>query len=241
MPETTPDPTTTETPAKPKSPRTRSAIDQTQLKELTLAEQLALTVEKADYAPVFAVGGIDGAFLDPLKADIAKAKELASAAVQTATSKQSVTQSEAATQARLVELLREVQARARQKHAARNKVALKDYFIGTKLDASRAQVIQITQSILQRLKTDPLPGIDAARISALEGVLNTYINIQTVQSGTQADATTARAELATAIASIAEYRRQIQFAADAQWPASNKENAGVRKEFGLNPRKAFKG
>jgi len=40
--------------------------------------------------------------------------------------------------------------------------------------------------------------------------------------------------------SIIARRREIQFAADAQWPASNPANAGIRREFRLPPDKAMK-
>ena len=40
---------------------------------------------------------------------------------------------------------------------------------------------------------------------------------------------------------MAELRRQIQYAADAAWPATKKVNAGVRTEFKLSPDRALKG
>ena len=46
--------------------------------------------------------------------------------------------------------------------------------------------------------------------------------------GAQGDATTARAHLEE---QIADRRREIQYAADAQWPAGANGNAGIRGEF----------
>lgn len=54
------------------------------------------------------------------------------------------------------------------------------------------------------------------------------------------DATTARATLEAAVKSIIARRREIQFAADTQWPPSNPANAGIRREFRLSPDKAMK-
>jgi ribosomal protein L17 len=54
------------------------------------------------------------------------------------------------------------------------------------------------------------------------------------------DATTARATLEAAIKSIIARRREIQFAADAQWPPTNPANAGIRREFRLAPDKPMK-
>ena len=53
------------------------------------------------------------------------------------------------------------------------------------------------------------------------------------------DATTARPTLEAAVKSIIARRREIQFAADAQWPPSNPANAGIRREFRLSPDKAM--
>ena len=54
------------------------------------------------------------------------------------------------------------------------------------------------------------------------------------------DATTARPTLEAAVKGIIARRREIQFAADAQWPPGNPANAGIRREFRLSPDKAMK-
>jgi len=76
-------------------------------------------------------------------------------------------------------------------------------------------------------------GIDAAKLTALA----TDIAAAHTLAG---DATTARATLEAAVKSIIARRREIQFAADAQWPPSNPANAGIRREFRLSPDKAMK-
>lgn len=54
--------------------------------------------------------------------------------------------------------------------------------------------------------------------------------------GAQGDATTARAHLEE---QIADRRREIQYAADAQWPAGANGNAGIRGEFQIPLDKAL--
>ena len=76
-------------------------------------------------------------------------------------------------------------------------------------------------------------GVDAAKLTALA----TDIAAAHALAG---DATTARATLEAAVKSIITRRREIQFAADAQWPAGNPANAGIRREFRLSPDKAMK-
>ena len=52
-------------------------------------------------------------------------------------------------------------------------------------------------------------------------------------TGAQSGATTARKQLEAAISDIVGKRREIQFAADAEWPHEAPANAGIRAEFQL--------
>ncbi len=53
------------------------------------------------------------------------------------------------------------------------------------------------------------------------------------------DVTTARDQLAAKITKIADRRREIQYTADAQWPAGVAGNTGIRGEFQIPPNKAL--
>jgi hypothetical protein len=76
-------------------------------------------------------------------------------------------------------------------------------------------------------------GITAAKLTALAADIAAALALAGA-------ATTARATLEAAVKSIIARRREIQFAADAQWPHSNAANAGIRREFRLSPDKAMK-
>ena len=234
-----PDPTPTPTPA-PAPKVKHSSMNQDWINSLNNAGQVVAAAQKAEYAQVFATGGIDDAKLTALATDIAAAHALAGDAIQMTTSKQGVTGNEAGLMTILVDLIKEVQQRARQKYAADNPVALKDYGIGDKWYNSRAILEQTAYNIISKLNADTLPGVDAAKVTAIQDALNNYKNVQTDQVGGQAQATTARANLEAAVKSIIARRREIQFAADAQWPPSNPANAGIRREFRLSPDKAMK-
>ena len=81
MPETTPNPTA-EAPAAPaKSPQNHSALNQRWVQMLNEADQLVRAALKPDYAPAFAQGGIDAAWLGALAADIRAAQSLAGQAI----------------------------------------------------------------------------------------------------------------------------------------------------------------
>ena len=113
--------------------------------------------------------------------------------------------------------------------------------MGGQLDHSRAGLVQSARDILKQLATDALPGVTPAKIEAIETALKDYEKVETTQSGDQGDATGARGTLADKVAEIADQRRQIQYAADAQWGPDRKAHAGTRREFKLPATKAFAG
>ena len=239
MPEPTPPPT----PAPSlKGRASRSQIDKAILDELDLAENLLNTAEKDEYLPrLRAEEGIDPGFCTDLRAALKTARDFAAEAVKQTNQKQDTTGVEAGRKKTLVALLRQIQAKAKRQHAAQQPALLKTYYVGEKIDNSRAQLVQAAKSILKQLAEDTLPGVTAPKIESIDAALKAYVTVETVQSGGQGDATGARALLQTKVAAIADRRRQIQFAADAQWPPADKAHAGIRREFKLQANKAFNG
>ncbi len=97
-----------------------------------------------------------------------------------------------------------------------------------------------SQAIITRLATDTLPGMTPAAVAALKTARNEYMAVQTTQSGDQSGATTSRSQLEAKVKEVAAKRRQLQYAADAVWPSTEKINAGVRTEFKIPPKRALK-
>jgi hypothetical protein len=85
-----------------------------------------------------------------------------------------------------------------------------------------------------------LPGVTPAKITALQTALDDYMGVQGSQTGAQGDATTARKLVEAAVADIIVKRREIQFAAEAEWPHTDPANAGIRVEFQLSPARIMK-
>ena len=129
--------------------------------------------------------------------------------------------------------MQEVQAAARQKYARTDATKLADYFIGQKLDDSRALLEQYSSAVIEKLTTDTLPGITAAKKTALADLRQDYVDADDTQAGQQSEATTERDDLVIMLKSITDRRMTIQFAADAEWPYTTEANHGVRKEFKL--------
>ncbi len=240
MPETTPTTPAPVPPAKPKS-GPRAPVNQAHLAEFQLASAVVAAALKAGYAPQLAKRDIAADYVAELQADIEAAQSLAGQAVGKTAAKQGATNNEAELKDALVERLQEVQKAAKQKGTRTGDDLLpRKYGVGTKFTSSRDLLEQAATSFLENLKTDTLPGIDAAAVTAIKDALAAYRQVQADQSGAQSGATTGRAGLEAAVAAIARRRREIQLAADAAWPAGKKANAGLRAEFGLPADKALK-
>lgn len=227
-------------PQPPKAPRNPGSINQAWLDELNNSGQIVASAQKPAYLARFTAGGIAAAKLAAFSADIEAAKKLAGIATQATTGKRVITRTESDLMDSLIAAIQGIQKRAKQKYAATNPAMLADYAVGQPYHDSRTLLEQAAANILGKLATDTLPGIDAARIAALQAAADAYKNVQTAQTGGQSGATTDRAKLEAAVNAIAVSRREIQYAADDQWPHTDPLNAGIRVEFQLPANRALK-
>jgi hypothetical protein len=185
--------------------------------------------------------------VDALDADIQAARKLAGQAVQGTDSKHVITGDEEKFKQALIAKIQEVQKRARQKYDATAPAKLADYAISHnrhfKFHSNRSLLEQTAASILLKLTGDPkatppvppdvLPGMDAAKIAALQQAAADYQGVKGDQTGAQSGASTARHQLELVMNGIVAQRREIQFAADADWPHEDPANAAIRVEFQL--------
>jgi hypothetical protein len=237
-----PTPTPTPTPT-PKTTAKRGEINQDWLDEFTDAEAIVAATGKDGRSVKLAEGDIDATKISALINAIVAGRKLAGQAVQGTSGKQIITSTEETLQLALVEKIQYVQKRARQKYDANEPGRLKDYGIGQKIIDSRSQLEQAAANILLKLNGNPaavppvpadsLPGVNAAKIAELQTALDAYKNVQGQQTGAQGDATGWRKQVEATVADIVTRRREIQFAADAEWPHDNPANAGIRAEFQL--------
>ena len=70
-------------------------------------------------------------------------------------------------------------------------------------------------------------------------LIGRWIDAQSNQANSQALATSLRAERDALVQAITDKRIQIQFAAEAEWPASDPTSAGHRPAFLLQPSRPF--
>jgi len=235
MPDAAPNPNPAPAPDSgiPPKKRNRGTVNKAFIQALDKAEQIALAAQKTAYAAALTARAITSEFVTTLLNDIKAARNEIANAIQSTTTKSGATQLGGVAQANLVHALQEVQAAARQKYYAADPTKLADYFIGENLDENIPLLRQYTQSIIEKLGTDTLPGIPMEKATAL-GTLLTDLNTALESQGTaQSGATTTRTTVEDDVKNINARRMTLQFAADAQWPWHIKLNAAVRKEFQL--------
>ena len=133
--------------------------------------------------------------------------------------------------------MQEVQKAAKQKYARTNRIVLGDFFVGKKLNGNRPNLLQTSQTILDKLAADALPGITPAKVKKLATLRQGWNDAKTAQTESGTAAQSARAELKAMLKSIENRKVAIQLAADAEWPHTGETHAAIRKEFGLSPRK----
>ena len=133
--------------------------------------------------------------------------------------------------------MQEVQKAAKQKYARTNRLALGDYFVGQKLNGNRPNLLQTSQTILDKPAADTLPVITTAKVKKLGTLRQGWIDAKAAQTDSSTAAQSARANLRTILKSIEDRRVAIQLAADAEWPHTDETHAAIRKEFGLSSSK----
>lgn len=226
-------------PKKQKQPR--GLINKAHEDTVSKTEKLIATAKKAGYAATLAEREIDDPFVAGVAGKCDAARSLMGQTVDKKTDKTTANKAETDAKTALVGLAREVQRAAKQKYADTKPEELKDYGVGSNIDQSRASLEQAVAGMLEKLKTNNLPGITPAKVTALTAALQAYKDTNTAQGGAQTDATGKRLSLDDLIAAINKDRRAILFAVEAAWPCDNRANAPIRTEFGLTPDKPYNG
>ena len=214
-------------------------LNQAQIQALTKADQICTCALKPAYAPALANREITGAFVTDLQDDICSARQRSALAVQNTTSKETATGGETTAEGLLLKALQEVQTAAKQKYALNDRTQMRDYDVGTRIDANRPQLEQVSQAIITKLGSDMLPGITSAKVANLVTLRQAYIDANPTQGGAQSDATLTRSQLDSAVQAITKRRLTIQLAAAAEWPHTDPANAAIRKAFALPVNKPF--
>jgi len=161
------------------------------------------------------------------------AREQATAALVSTTLRQNASAAEADAADALLAGMREIQKAAKQKYARTNRISLRDYLIGKKLNGNRPNLMQTSQTLLDKAAEETLPGITPAKVKALRTTRQRWVDAHTAQTENRAAAITQRTELGSQLKSIEDRKMAIQLAADAEWPHTDEANAGIRSQFAI--------
>lgn len=234
-------------------------FNQAQVQELNKAKKICASALSPGYRAALEARGITETFVAGLDGYIDFCRQKSSEAMQQTILKENFTGEERLAKKALLKAVAEIQSAAKQKYARSNPVMLQDYCIGKDIDASRAALEQYSQIILEKLGGNPstsgsqpdsgaslahavadsLPGITPEKVGALSELRFRWMDAQSSQANSQALATSLRAERDALIQTIIDKRIQIQFAAEAEWPASEPASAGKRRAFLLQPSRPF--
>ncbi|MEO5715598.1 MAG: hypothetical protein ABIT37_19120 [Luteolibacter sp.] len=218
---------------------TRSYFNQAQLDDIKLAED----VKAAALANATAVEDrdIDAAYLTGFSDVVAEARSRATKTGIDAEESAAATLESTKAATSLLTGLQAVQSAAKQKHKMLSEdgdpdtnFATDGYLIGTRLDSSRASLLQSATTLIGRAKADALPGYKKPeQITALEDLLSAYRGEKETQQEATRTKELSRLSRNDLMHTLNVRRAVIQHAADALWPWSLESSRPTRKTFGL--------
>ena len=227
-------PTPAPAPEGGKPPKHHGLLDKHQLAEISRTSLIhgVVVSDPAILAKIQDEQVITPAFLTTLGNDLKYIAQYTGGTVQAIVEGKLKTGDEETAKAALLGKIHYVQSKAKLKYAGQRGV-LPEYGIGTNIDISRPALETAAANILTKLKTDTLPKITAQHSTDLQTALDAYKKTKVDQLGDKGDAITLRVKLAQLVESLATRRRQIQHAADGEFPHTDPASAGMRNKFDL--------
>lgn len=245
MPDPTPTPTPDPTPAPAKAKRTRSALNQDHLKEVTAARAVAAAALDPNHTAALA----DVDFEATLPGQTNTLADTIEAALGTLTGtragKKEMSDQEKAAREALLAAIAPIQTAAKRKYKGTSIEQRGAYFIGGPkqlVNSTLEEVLTAARAIHTRLSpgaggtppADTLPGIKPlGRIKDLSDAIAAYDATNTAQGNQQEAAAEALEAIGTQVTELASLRREIQLAADQAWPWRTPGVKTIRKAFGL--------
>lgn len=225
-----PVPTPGDEPEDSKRKRPRADIRQEYLDELTLATEVAKAAAKPEYAAKLLEEAVEAADVAALVQLVADTRAQIADTGSKATGQKSTTMSEAELKDALVMLAGKIQARAKRTYD-RGDPRRDDYYVGKAIGSNRPQLEQASAALLKHAAADPKMKVGPELLAQLETARTAYVEVQGEQTGKKAAATTTRETMAAMVKAVAKARRNIQYAADAAWPAKGGKHTPIRREF----------
>ena len=214
-------------------------FNQAQLEDLDLAE-LILASARSN-AAALEEQDITTVYLDGFAAHASETRARASESGQGKEDAKAATELSGKAATSLFTALQQIQSAAKQKH----KMLAEDgdpstnfptdgYLIGTRLNGSRASLLQNAATLITRIQEDALPGYKTPEKSPPSSSCSPTTAARTSeQTDTTRDKEITRLDRDELIHVLNTRRSAIQHAADALWPWSDENNRPIRKTFSL--------
>ena len=218
-----------------KTPKHHGLLDKHQLAEISYTNTIyGIANDPATLAKIQDTQIITPAFMTGLGTDLQTISQYTGGASEAVIGSEQETGAETAAKKVLLAKVHYIQSKAKLKYTG-NRNALAEYGIGTNIDISRPALETAADNIFNKLKTDTLPKITAQHSTDLKAASDAYKATKVTQVGGKGDATDLRTKLANMVVSLATRRRQLQHAADGEFPFTDPASAGMRKKFDLPP------
>lgn len=230
-----PTPNPGEEPEKKKGRSPRADVPRAYLDELTMAGEVATAAAKPAYVPKLLEEGMEETQVQSLLDLIESAREQCAEVGGKKTQKKTVTQSESKLRAALLVQVDKLQSRVKRAYTERTDPQRADYYIGKPMGESRPQIEQATAAMIKRATADAKLKASPALLANLTAAREAYLGVQGEQTSKTTDAKEGRESLEEMIQAVATARRNIQYAADAAWPAREKIHGAIRTEFKIPP------
>jgi hypothetical protein len=229
------DPTPAPAPKDGKTPKSHGLLDKHQLAEISRTNTIyGVASDPATLAKIQDDQIITPAFMTQLGTDLQGMSQYTGGAAQAALDSKLDTGGEVTAKKSLLDKIHYIQSKARMKYPAQHP-ARAEYSIGSNIDISRPALETAAGTVLNKLKTDTLPKITSQHSTDLQAALTAYQKSKVTQVGGKGDAKDTRTQLAQMVESLAVRRRQLQHAADGEFPYTDPASAGMRKKFDLPP------
>ena len=221
------------------SAQARSPFNKAQLEEMSKAERIFNTALTDPYMAVCIKREIPEAKVQGYIARILAARNQTAAAGASANAVGGITLTEAQAEQELLTDIRTVQAAAKQKYARTNPEVLETFAVGTDVTQSRPMMEQASQSLINKVNNDDLPGLNTQFATKMSGSRKTYVDVNVAQGAQEVQAQQDRIKRDDFINEIKDARIEIQYAIDAEYPPTKAENAAVRRLFDLPANRPF--
>jgi hypothetical protein len=218
-----------------KTPKHHGLLDKHQLAEISRTNTIyGVASDPAILAKIQDDQIVTPAFMTQLGTDLQGMSQYTGGASQAITDAKMDTGDETTAKKSLLDKIHYLQSKARMKYPNGNP-ARAEYSIGANIDVSRPALETAAGNIFNKLKTDTLPKITAQHGADLQTALTAYQKTKVTQVGGKGDAKDTRTQLAQMVESLAVRRRQLQHAADGEFPFNDPASAGMRQKFDLPP------